>query len=138
MKNKTKENKKEYILTDLAKANRTALRSYLVCAFLYAVSGVVLYRNNFLNVDLLEPALYFFFLFLPLFLVGLDYKECRYTEEFRYNLYFSSLFFYLFLLQLDWAFMYIVFAVWLVGTSILYYDIRFSRLFPGKDPQMGG
>lgn len=128
MKNKTKENKKEYILTDLAKANRTALRSYLVCAFLYAVSGVVLYRNNFLNVDLLEPALYFFFLFLPLFLVGLDYKECRYTEEFRYNLYFSSLFFYLFLLQLDWAFMYIVFAVWLVGTSILYYDIRFSRL----------
>ena len=128
MVKKAKNKKNTYVLTDLARGNRTALRSFLVCALVYVFVGLFLYMDNFLKVDLLEPLLYYLLLFLPIIFVGVDYKEICYTEEFRYHLYLSSLAFYCFLLLLDMNFIYIIFAVWLVGTSILYYDIRFSRL----------
>lgn len=130
MDNRNKKNKKNTnLITDLTKVNRTALRSYIVCAIIYSILGIFIFSESFLSAQVWKPVLYYFLLFLPLLVVGIDYKENRHTEEFRYNLYLSSMLFYMYLLLLDKDFLYFVFAVWLVGTSIIYYDIRFSKTF---------
>lgn len=114
-------------LTDLAKANRTAARSYIVCVLIYAFAGFFMFT---INDWLLRPwkwGAYYLLLLVPLLIVGVDYKENYDTKEFRYNLYMPALFFYGYLLLLDIRFSYIIFAVWVIGTSIIYYDIRFSQ-----------
>ncbi len=116
------------IVIDLPRTNRTALRSYLVSALLYSIAGVFLLSGEIFGAQIWKAATYYILLFFPLLLVGVDYKENSLTEEFRYNLYMSSLIFYAYLLLLDRDFIWIIYAVWLMGTSIIYYDIRFSRL----------
>lgn len=129
MGNKKRKRKNTNLITDLSKVNRTALRSYIVCAFIYSIIGIFIFADSFWSAKIWRPVLYYFLLYLPLLIVGMDYKESKYTEEFRYNLYLSSMLFYVYLLLLDKDFLYFVFAVWLVGTSIIYYDIRFSKTF---------
>ena len=128
MDTKTRKKKNTNIITDLSKANRTALRSYIVCIVVYAIAGGFIFAENFLSSHMGRLIGYYLLLFLPALFVGLDYKESYHTEEFRYNLYISSIFFYIYLLLLDKDFLYLIFAVWMIGTSIVYYDTQFSRM----------
>ena len=120
--------KKQNIMIDLPKTNRTAMRSYLVAAGLYAIAGVVFFYDDFLNNNFFKPVIYYILLCLPKIIVSLEYKQNRLTEEFRYDLYIPALFFYAYLVLMDMNFAWIIYAVWLLGTSIIYYDTRFSHM----------
>ena len=119
--------KNKELLTDIEQVNKFATGIYVICSVLYAVIGYFLFYSG-VNTDNWQPAIYYALLFLPLILVGLDFKESKRTEELRYSMYIPAMFFYLYLLILDKEFVNFVFALCLIGIATLYYDNRFSRL----------
>ena len=127
---KKNKRKKSYtnIMIDLPKTNCTAMRSYIVASLFYAAAGLFIFYNDFCNAQMYRPLIYYILLCLPKVLVGFDYKENHVTEQFRYTLFVPALFFYAYLLILDMNFAWIVYAVWLLGTSIIYYDTRFLQM----------
>ena len=128
MGNNKRKKKNTNIMIDLQKTNQTAMRSYIVAALFYGAAGLFVFYNDFFSAQIYRPLIYYILLCFPKLLVGFEYKENRTTEEFRYILFIPALFFYAYLLILDMSFAWIVYAVWLLGTSIIYYDMRFSKM----------
>ncbi len=118
--------KNKELLTDIEQVNKYATIIYVVCTICYAIAGGFLF-NTGIWAERWKMAVYYVLLFMPFILMGLDYKESRRTEEFRYSMYIPAMFFYLYLLFLNRTFVHFIFALCLIGIATLYYDNRFSR-----------
>ncbi len=127
MSNKNNNKKNTYVMVDMTKANRTAFRSYIICASLYAIAGIYLFAGSQKSNPIWESVFYYILLFLPIIVAAIDYKKNALAEDFRYNLFATAMLFYIYLLYLDKDFLYFIFAVWLIGTSIIYFDLQLSK-----------
>jgi len=114
------------MFSDIEKVNRFARNIYLVCCFLYGIIGYFLYRSSD-HVEMWQPVLYYVLLIFPLVLMLVDYSESRLSEEMRYTMFIPSAFFYLYLLLTENSFLYLIYALCLLGISTLYNDNRFAR-----------
>lgn len=115
------------MFNDIEKVNQFARNIYLICCFFYGIGGYFLYRNT-AQAAMWRPALYYALLIFPIILILIDYSESKHTEELRYTMFIPSGFFYLYLLLTDIPFIYIGYALCLLGIATLYYDNRFSRI----------
>lgn len=127
---KTNKRLKKYmeILGDVTSVNRIVFISYVVCAVVYGLLGYrMFYASGYEGPDW-KPIMYFILLGLPILLAAVDYSESRHGLEFRYSLYLPAVFFYAYMLMMDEDHLHFLYAVCMIGMSVIYCDMRFSML----------
>ena len=128
MKNKTILKKYIDILDDVTSVNMIVFISNIICAVIYAIMGYFIFLDPAYNDVGWKPIMYYILLFLPVLLAAVDYSESKYKPEFRYSLYLPSLFFYAYLLLLEEQPFHFLYAICMIGMSVIYCDMRFSMI----------
>ena len=116
------------ILGDIASVNRIVFVSYAVCAVVYGLLGYRLFYSLEYTGPAWKPIMYFILLLLPILIAAVDYTESRHGLAFRYSLYLPAVFFYMFMLMLEEDHLHFLYAVYMIGMSVIYCDARFSGL----------
>ena len=114
------------ILDDVTSVNSIVFASSAICAVIYALMGYFIFKNPVYNDASWKPVMYYILLFLPVCLAFVDYSESKSKPEFRYSVYLPSLFFYGYLLLLEQEPFHFLYAICMIGMSVIYCDIRFS------------
>ena len=116
------------ILDDVTSVNGIVFACNAVCTVIYAVMGYFIFKEPAYNDASWKPIMYYILLFLPVLLASVDYAESKYKQEFKYSLYLPSLFFYAYLLLLEQQPLHFLYAICMIGMSVIYCDPRFSSL----------
>ncbi len=116
------------ILDDVTSVNGIIFACNAVCTVIYAVMGYFIFKDPGYNDASWKPIMYYILLFLPVLLASVDYAESKYKQEFKYSLYLPSLFFYAYLLFFEQQPFHFLYAICMIGMSVIYCDIRFSGL----------
>ena len=127
---KTSKRQKKYIeiLGDIVSVNRIVFVSYVVCAVVYGLLGYELFYTPRYTGPEWKPIMYYILLVLPILLASVDYAESRHGLAFRYSLYLPAVFFYAYMLMLDEDHLHFLYAICMIGMSVIYCDARFSAL----------
>ena len=116
------------ILDDVISVNGIVFTCNVVCTLVYAVMGYFIFKDPAYNDASWKPIMYYILLFLPVILAWVDYSESKHKVEFRYSLYLPSLFFYAYLIMLEQQPFHFLYAICMIGMSVIYCDMRFSAL----------
>ena len=116
------------ILDDVTSVNGIVFACNAVCTVIYAVMGYFIFKDPGYNDASWKPIMYYILLFLPVLLASVDYAESKYKQEFKYSLYLPSLFFYAYLLFFEQQPFHFLYAICMIGMSVIYCDIRFAGL----------
>jgi len=116
------------ILDDVTSVNGIVFICNVICTFVYAVMGYFIFKDPTYSDASWKPIMYYILLFLPVLLALVDYSESKHRMEFRYSLYLPSLFFYAYLILLEQQPFHFLYAICMIGMSVIYCDIRFSAL----------
>ncbi len=116
------------ILDDVTSVNGIVFACNAICTVIYAVMGYFIFKEPVYNDASWKPIMYYILLFLPVLLASVDYAESKYKQEFKYSLYLPSLFFYAYLLLLEQQPFHFLYAICMIGMSVIYCDIRFSGM----------
>ena len=116
------------ILDDVTSVNGIVFTCNIICTVIYAVMGYFIAKNPVYNDASWKPIMYYILLFLPILLASVDYSESKQKVEFRYSLYLPSLFFYAYLIMLEQQPFHFLYAICMIGMSVIYCDTRFSLL----------
>ncbi len=116
------------ILDDVTSVNAIVFISNIICAVVYAIMGYFIFLDPVYNDVSWKSIMYYILLFLPVLLASVDYSESKYKPEFKYSLYLPSLFFYGYLLLLEQQPFHFLYAICMIGMSVIYCDMRFSSM----------
>jgi len=116
------------ILDDVTSVNGIVFICNAICTVIYAVMGYFIFKEPIYNDASWKSIMYYILLFLPILLSSMDYSESKNRIEFRYSLYMPSLFFYAYLLILEQEPYHFLYAICMIGMSVIYCDIRFSSM----------
>ena len=116
------------ILDDVTSVNGIVFACNVICTVIYALMGYFIFKDPAYNDASWKPIMYYILLFLPVLLASVDYAESKYKQEFKYSLYLPALFFYAYLLLFEQEPLHFLYAICMIGMSVVYCDIRFSAL----------
>ena len=116
------------ILDDVTSVNGIVFVCNAICTVIYAVMGYFMFKDPVYSDVSWKSIMYYILLFLPILLASVDYSESKHKVEYRYSLYMPSLFFYAYLLLLEQEPYHSLYAICMIGMSVIYCDIRFSGM----------
>ena len=116
------------ILDDVSSVNGIVYTCNVICTLVYALMGYFIFKDPAYNDVSWKPIMYYILLFLPVLLAAVDYSESKNRVEFRYSMYLPSLFFYAYLILIEQQPFHFLYAICMIGMSVIYCDIRFSAL----------
>ena len=116
------------ILENVTSVNGIVFVCNAICTVIYAFMGYFIFKDPVYNDVSWKPVMYYILLFLPCLLACIDYSESKYKVEFRYSLYLPALFFYGYLLLIEQSPYHFLYAICMIGMSVIYCDIRFSAM----------
>lgn len=116
------------ILDDVTSVNGIVFACNAICTVVYAVMGYFIFKDPAYSDVSWKPIMYYILLFLPILLASVDYAESKFKPEFKYSLYLPSLVFYGYLLLLEQQPFHFLYAICMIGMSVVYCDMRFSGM----------